>query len=404
MIFSTASGTKTFDLASKSWTYQPDSSARFSVVSPRPALAARKQLGIRIPEWAPNAVYRSAEAVSGNKDALWIMTSLANEGAYLFRQDLIDIKNRRVYELPYEEFTTFLVEGRSAWVGGPRGLCQVDLDTGKRVNYHTLPQWERMTGHADTGKTIYYLSFRHGLFSVDTGTSEIETIAGINSYAERGHRFFDLLSVEGKLYLLAHKMDLLGNFIDKKETIVVLIFDPHTRTVSEVDAKIAFAGRLILDGMNIIGYGSYLQGYEGGEEETFGGAFSLSVNSGQVTVLSEYTIVTLELKQRKALSVDLTEQLAIIRHLEGAGPGQMEVSRTEWIMNGDEDYQGGEHAPDVVYKADRARYEDAQKLLAEVTRAMKPEREKKALEVLGKLMIVMKTVGTPAEPVKIEQY
>lgn len=407
LMFTTPNGVKSFDLSTNTWTYAPDPNARFSIESPHSDFYSLKSTGVEPPSWAPSSTYKTTVASFGDQNARWILTALADEGATYFRQDLINVQNRKVYELPFEEFVTFLVEGRSAWVAGPLGISRINLDSGKSVDYQTLPAWQSMMGYAETEKQLFYVSFHLGLFSIDTKNHDISPVSSINVYAEQGYKFFDLLQADGRLFLLARQMDTIGRYLDKNGSTLLLMYNPETGATSAVNTKISLARRLVQVGTDIIGYGSYLEGYEGGESAMFGGAFSLSKKGGEVSVLSELPIASLQFNPWHALSIELNDQRAVIRHLDSPGPGMpLAISRTEYIVDGMNDVSGdGNWMPeDVVFKADRKRFEEVRNILAECDRPLLPTREKGAQELFGKLTVSMKTIQIPGKDVPVRQF
>lgn len=180
LVFHTSAGKKSLNTRSGSWSYALNPDARFQGGRPRQDFYSRVSIKMDTPAWYQKQTYLKSVAVDDLSAPRWLLTANAGGGATYSSQNLIDVKNRRVYQLPYEEFVSIAIDGRFAWVVGERGICRIDLDSLERVNYLTLPSFDSIVAQEMINNRLYYLTRSFGLFTVKQ-TGEVSPISDVNA-------------------------------------------------------------------------------------------------------------------------------------------------------------------------------------------------------------------------------
>jgi len=407
LVFHSPAGKKSLNIRSGEWSYALNPDARFHGAQPRQNFYSRPSIKIDMPDWYQKPTYLKIVAVDDINTPRWLLTANAGGGATYSSQNLIDVKNRRVYRLPYEEFVSFTIDSRFAWVAGERGICRIDLGSLERVNYLTLPSFDSIVAQEMIDNQLYYLTRSFGLFAV-MNTGEISPITDVNVYAQRGFKFLSALQAKGRLWLLAVEMDPVGRYIKRKEAMLLLNVDPKSGSVSAINTKIPYARHLILRHNELIGYGSRTEWYEGGDSVTFGGAFRYNIQTATLKVLAKLPITNLQLDPPRALSISVNDGPQItVKHLESPNlETPFRVSRSEWIADRDSDVQGYKFnsSVKVVYKGERARYKELYQLSLRDKELISEKLKLKNLETFGALRIQLRTVVTPAGRVAVDQH
>lgn len=402
--FKSANGVIRLNSKTGRFAFEVASSAAFSPNKPSLDFYALRDVDSEVPDWYPKSVYLGKIAAS-QAPAKWLLTANAGEGATYDEQDLIDVDGRRIFKLPFEEFLTFAIDGKSAWVGGNRGLSRIDLETLERWDYRTLPAFDAILGIWQIDEQLVcYLTAGHGLFFVRRATGEIIPAEQVNSYSEKGYRFFGGLLARGRIWLLARQTDKVGRYLKPDAASLLLGVDPKGMTVSAIDSKIAFADSLILHKTGIIGFGSYLEGYEGGETATFGGAFNYEFKSGEVTALTHQPVASLGLNPPHAISIVEQQDLVIhVQRLEGGDfRAPLHIKSSEWITDADHDVEGYDFSGTKrVLKGDRKRFREMSKLGSKGESGV---REKAMIAAFGALKVQFKMEVIPAGTIQSEGF
>lgn len=312
IFFTTKHGTKTYNRKTGQWNYD---------VSPVSAMTVDKdfyslnRIAVQLPEWYPLSTYNEIVSLDNEKKYSWILTAIADEGATFFKQDLIHLPSKSVFQFPFSEIRTFLVTNDSIWLGSTYGIRYINKQSKDQKLYLSLPSIQSLRNYYENDKFIYYIDQHYGFYKYDKQKRNVSPIQAVNSRQQAdGIKFFDMLYANKKFYIVGCMMDDVGRYLKRKQNAVIFIYNPEIspEKVIELDTGISYADTLLDIGDKIVGYGSYIEGYEGGDSATFGGIFSISKNTNTINTLSQIPISKMDFKTKpyKAKSVILHDRIS----------------------------------------------------------------------------------------------
>jgi len=291
--FNTLSGTKTFDIENEQWSYNPISKSNIkNNTSTSYNFYSLPRKKINLPTWYQGTTYNKVVYTDSETDYSFILTAHAGEGATYFKQNLIEIDNKKVYEFPFEEMTNFLVMDNYIWIGSRFGIVKINRKTNERTDYVTLPAFLTITNYYDSTYNIFFTDKHYGLFSYSKSDHTVASLENINILCRDNNiKLLDLLAVANNLYIIGCKMDKVGRYLDKKQKTLLFIYNINNKTVKEINTGVSYANYLKDTGESIIGYGTYVEGYEGGESAAFGGAFIFNKKTKSANIISNFPII-----------------------------------------------------------------------------------------------------------------
>jgi len=405
--FHTSAGSKSLHLDSNEWTYTLN--ADISYPNSRRTLNVydRKSIRYETPSWYTKSTYVEVIAVDDVAAPRWLLTANAGESATYSSQDLIDIAKRRVYRLPYEQFSTFAIDDRDAWVAGEQGLTRINLDSRARFNYMTLPAFDTILAHANIANRLYYLTRSRGLFFIERETGEIHPVKDVNVYTHRGYRFLAAVQTNDGLWMLARQMDSPGRYVNARSALLLINFETGAEKVSVVETGITFADHLIPLKDVLIGYGNNVETFEGGDTVTSGGAFRYDLQSKTLTVLTRLPVETLQLDPPRVVSIVWSEGPLFVRTLESPELSTpFKIIHSEWLTDQEKDSEGyGLDGKTLVpYKGDRARYRALLAHRNDAKQSSEKIRKSENMAAFGELRVRIRTVVTPAGETPFHQF
>ncbi|MDZ4075535.1 MAG: SH3 domain-containing protein [Hylemonella sp.] len=319
IVFRTAAGIKIFHSETSSWSYgvaTPESV--FSVETYKGLLWESFGLwGIEFPKWYPVGSYTSIEDVSGVGNSSWMLVTQPNEGGGYDGQDVVDTKLGKIYQLPYDRFTSLLVDGSTAWLGSVDGVTAIDLQSLARTDYLTLPVGKGVIDAYALGNKVYYGVVDAGAFIVHGDDGSVKPIQAVNQAVQQGYRMEDMVLHEEKFFFLMSSVDKSGYL--RRQKALLGVHDPKTGVTRMIDTGLQFADKLRTDDGRVYGYGHKAEWYEGGQRgDVTGGVFEYRTANGKLAKLSDQPLDYWIVKDSVGLFVEDDEgEVSDIQHRMG---------------------------------------------------------------------------------------
>jgi hypothetical protein len=304
VVFLTAGGLKSVDRSTLQWKYVASPNILFSLERPSgPLWDEPLFFDVPVPDWYKKPTYLSIVYADSKTHPEWMLTSNANEGAVCDGQDILDLKEKRLYSLPCEGFNAMLVDDRTAWLGSRYGVTKINLDTAERTDFVTIPPVTGIAGAVPQGQKVFYGTNYGGAFTIDKTDGTIRSIEKINSEVRKGFRLEDL-AIQGRIiYFLLSPIDKTGWY--KQTTTRLAVFDTDTLDVTVLDTGISVATTLIVARDKVYGYGAKEEWIEGGQRIGFyGGAFEYSIPNRKCRKLIDKPVSYFSISHKQGLLID----------------------------------------------------------------------------------------------------
>jgi hypothetical protein len=228
--------------------------------------------------------YNSYTTITRQNDNCSLIV-LFDEGSFPYQQEIVDTIQRVIYRLPYEMIKDFKVEDSIIWVGSEFGISKINIETLSRTEYCMLPAFKQVKSIIETSNSLFYLDFHYGLFKYNKKTKCITPISGINRYVnESGFKFSNSCLIDKNIYTIAFPMWKQGEYL--RGNACLLIYNTVTHEVKRIDTNTKYLDTFLPIDDYLICYGSWIEGYEGGEVEYFGGAIAYNLKNGLLSELS----------------------------------------------------------------------------------------------------------------------
>lgn len=286
IVFRTAAGIKIFHSETSSWSYGVATPERvFSAETYKSLLWESFGLwGIEFPKWYPVGSYTGIEDVSGVDNSSWMLTTQPNEGGGHDGQDVVDTKLGKIYRLPYDRFTSLLVDGNTVWLGSVDGVTAIDLQSLARTDYLTLPVGKGVIDAYSLENKVYYGVVDAGAFIIQRDDGGVQPIQAVNKAMQQGYRLEDMVLHEETLFFLMTSVGKSGYL--QGGNALLGVHDLKTAATRVIDTELKFADKLRTHDGRVYGYGHRTEWYEGGQRgKVVGGAFEFRPGSGSFVKL-----------------------------------------------------------------------------------------------------------------------
>lgn len=390
--FTAAGGQKTLNLANGAWSYVPSTT---NISEPIDAWhkkgAQSKEI---VPSWAPHLspYYITTFPRGATKDSPWLLIEEGNEAGASVRQHLLDVLGKRSFLLPLDGYFDFAIAAGHAFLISPFGVSDLDLNTGSRIEYWTLPITNDIQGLVQNDGAIYYLTAHYGLFKVASPQNAISFAASFSPYIREGYRFSGLVSHEHKLYVLANKYGSYGkfwNYLSKDTECLLLAYDPKSERITEYKTGIEYSDNLKVSENWIYGWGHHIDMGDGGST-SYGGAFRFIATGQELEPLSYTPISKMETDLLTATSIIINEDTASATHLK------YDTVKKRYVEDSTEDVVQQEIGWENFHKKEaefNSKYREDNS--AEIKRAM---------ETLSRMKFSYTTMKFDVSPAQIETY
>lgn len=234
------------------------------------------------------SVYSSCQIQHGS----WCLTVHAGEGAVYYKQEIVDTIKKEIFRFPYEKINDFFVDSSSIWIGSEFGLSRIDTKNFERTDYLNLPVFKKITSINETEKETYYLDFHYGLFKYEKESKSITPINEINKYVfESNYKFFSSYLINNQLIIIGSPMDKCGYYLKGKACL--FIYNLDNNNVNKIETSLEYFDDFIKKDNFLIGFGEWLEYYEGGDFSSFGGAIAFDYETHQITEITNTPIINL---------------------------------------------------------------------------------------------------------------
>ena len=318
--FTTSGGVKTLNLNTEVWSHNPATVPSISASSIN-LWQEWNDRGVDaeslLPDWYHKETYGRVFPKTASGTSSWLLHAPADEGAVFTAQYLIDIKGRRTLKLPMDYIFNYIVDKNRVFLLSPFGISELNLTNGERVEYWTLPIARDIQGYVKLEKTIYYLSRIYGLQKVVPDTGEVSFVHAFGPYITNGYQFSELIDYDGKLYVLAVGFGGSGKASNATSGYTCLLaYDPKSDTLEEFTTGIPYAYRLKPEGEWIYGWGHYTEYSEGGESNSYGGAFRFNTKTKEAELLSNLPISDININPLSARSIIINDSEIVITKMK----------------------------------------------------------------------------------------
>lgn len=288
IVFRTASGIKIFDPATKAWRYgvtRPIGS--FSAVSYDGLLWEALSIGgVELPKWYPVGSYTGITDVHADGNSLWLLVTQPYVGGGYISQDVVDVKRGKIYVLPYERYTSLLVDGQTAWLGSVDGVTAIDLPSLARTDYLTLPISKGVVDAFSSGGKVYYGAVDAGVFIIQRDSGGVQPLQAVNRSMQQGYRLEDMVLYEGQLFCLMSSVGKSG-YLEGRNALLG-VHDLKTGSTRIIDTGLEFVDKLSTHDGRVYGHGHLTEWYEGGQRgQVAGGVFEYRLAGEKFTKLTD---------------------------------------------------------------------------------------------------------------------
>jgi hypothetical protein len=203
-----------------------------------------------------------------------------------------------LYHFPPENIVDFFVIDDDIWLGSENGIIHVDRKTGKRTDYISYPIYRkdfwasaRINGMVETEDRIYYSIRPYGMYAIDKKTRNIMSVTEVNDYCINNDlRICDIYYKGNLIYIAANQMKPFSHYMGSGNASL-LVFNKKTGSLKAYDTGVKYYDEFIDLGVDIIGYGEYIEASEGGAGKHYGGAFMFSKKDETINIMTKLPVV-----------------------------------------------------------------------------------------------------------------